>query len=402
MVESRRFHPILCLLFISLIVLGVVARPSPLRRLYFLPILLLTLYILPSTTGDFVGDYYLGVTWLPWCFFASDYILLRDQRTLHRVPLNRRADSPDVKENSANIADASLWQRLKWSIALLSSPRGIGWSHDPTHALPPRPSPDTSRTSFVLTRLWTAFGFFVLNDACNIYMSWNTMYHVDGPEWTACGWGWRALAGAGWAINIYSSMMLNSSLLSAGCVALGISSPREWPALYGGPKEAYTVRRFWGRAWHQLMRSFLTSHGKFVSNTILRLPPGNLASYLQLYIAFAISGLIHHAGDAMAMRNGIRGGGSVTFFMLQACAITFEDFLIFLGKKTFKADSDLRKVKKSWVGLRLVGYVWTWWWLALTLPGWLMPQVRGGLMDGQGLPVSLLLGIWRGEWVRVR
>jgi hypothetical protein len=66
-----------------------------------------------------------------------------------------------------------------------------------------------------------------------------------------------------------------------------------------------------------------------------------------------------------------------------------EDFVIFVAKKAGFRDGRLA---------RLVGYAWTWAWFALTLPGWQMPLVRAGMME-EALPVSLLLGLWRGEWV---
>jgi len=307
-------------------------------------------------------------------------------RILRQVPPKPSAAAP---ADEGPLEDTPLWRRTRWGIALLASPRAIGWSHEPTSALPPRPPASTSRTTFVAQRIWKALQFFVLYDACNLYVRWNMMFHADGPGWTADGWVWRALAAAGWAFNVYSAMMLGSSLLSAGCVACGLSDPEEWPPLFGGPRETWTIRRFWGRAWHQLMRTFLSSHAKYLAHQVLRLAPGsNASAYMQLFTAFAISGAIHHGTETMALRHS-GGGGALVFFMLQPCAIMLEDFLIFVAKKV--------GFKPGWMA-RLVGYAWTWTWLALSLPGWQVPLVRGGMME-DGLPVSLLLGLWRGEWV---
>lgn len=134
---------------------------------------------------------------------------------------------------------------------------------------------------------------------------------------------------------------------------------------------------------------FVSTHGKYLAHRVLRLSPGsNASSYVQLYTAFLISALIHYGAEAMALRIP-RGGGALAFFMLQPCAIMLEDFLIFLARGAGI---------KGGTGVWIVGYAWVWVWVALTLPGWQEPLVRAGQMD-ESLPVSVLLGLWRGEWV---
>ncbi|KAF7360703.1 MBOAT-2 domain-containing protein [Mycena venus] len=237
-------------------------------------------------------------------------------------------------------------------------------------------------------RFWKAIQFFILQDACNLFIRSNPMFHADGPGWTAYGWGWRALAAAVWGFNIYSVMMLGSLLFSAVCVACRISEPEEWPLLFGGPREAYSIRRFWGRAWHQFMRRYVSTHGKYLAQHLLRLPSGgNASAYVQLYTAFLISGLIHYIAETMALDHW--RGGAMPFFMFQACAITVEDFILFAARKA--------GIRDGWA-VRAVGYAWTWAWLALTLPGWQESLVHGGQME-EGLPVSVLMGVWQGEWV---
>ncbi|KAJ6533175.1 membrane bound O-acyl transferase family-domain-containing protein [Mycena capillaripes] len=370
--------------YLSLLLLALLVRPSPYRSLFFLPLLPLTAYVLLCTTGTFNGDYYLGSTWLTWFFFASDYILLTDvQRALRQVRLKRIIVTPAASEPEGPIENATLWRRTRWALALLNSPRGVGWAHEPA-ALPVHPPAGTPRATFVAQRLFKAAQFFVLYDASNLHVHKNTMFHANGPDWTAHGWGWRAVAAAGWGLSVYSKMMLGSSLYSAASVACGLSDPEEWPPLFAGPREAYTIRRFWGRAWHQLMRRFLSSHGKHLAHRVLKLSPGsNASAYVQLYTAFAISGLIHYATETMAFRHW--GSGAQTFFMLQACAITLEDFIVFVAKK-----AGFRKGLR----IRVLGYAWTWAWLALTLPAWQVQLARAGMME-DGLPPSVLLWLWQ-------
>jgi hypothetical protein len=114
----------------------------------------------------------------------------------------------------------------------------------------------------------------------------------------------------------------------------------------------------------------------------------NASSYTQLWLAFVVSGLFH----ANAMR-GIPAPANITvdeyttgwiqFFVLQAAAITFEDFVQWrwrqLGGKT-TGPSVLRT---------LVGYVWVtcWIWYSLPLVGDLMLRMRVG--EAAFLPFSV-------------
>ncbi|KAJ7301479.1 membrane bound O-acyl transferase family-domain-containing protein [Mycena albidolilacea] len=364
--------------YLSLVLFALIVKPFSGRAVIFLPIFALTAYVLLSTTGTFAGDYGLGLSWLTLFWFASDYILLTDvQRTLRRLP-------PAPKEP---IEKASLCARTRWAVALFTAPRGVGWAHQPP-TLPAAPLAGTPRLAFIVRRLCTAFLLFLLHDAANLHQLWNPMFRAHGPGWRADGWGWRAIVVLAWGVSAYTAMELAVTLLSVMGVACGLFAPEEWPPLFA-PGEAYTIRRLWGRAWHQLMRRFVSTHGKYLAHCVLRLSPGsNASSYIQLYTAFLISALVHYGAEAMALRIP-RGGGALAFFMLQPCAIMLEDFLIFLARGAGM---------KGGTGVRIVGYAWVWVWVTLTLPGWQEPLVRAGQMD-DSLPVSVLLGLWRGEWV---
>lgn len=123
----------------------------------------------------------------------------------------------------------------------------------------------------------------------------------------------------------------------------------------------------------------------------LKLPAkGILNTYFKLFGSFLISGLIHYGADYTLFHNW--SGISVQFFLLQAVAITCEDSVIFLAGR-FGAN-------KRTITSTLVGYVWVISWFAFSLPIWLDPIIHAGVMEEAGiLKVSLILGIWRGEWM---
>ncbi|KAK7024729.1 MBOAT-2 domain-containing protein [Favolaschia claudopus] len=375
--------------YLSFFLAALTVKPSPYRFLLFIPIPPLAFYTLLSTTGQFMADYTLGLAWLVYFWFASDYILLTDvQRSLHHLPPSVKRAPGDAKPQP--IESASLWRRFKWGLTLFISVRGVSWAHAPAPGIiPPPPPPGTSRTRFLVRRLGMFFIVFLIHDACNMHVRANSMFHsYYEPGWRGDGWAWRAAVVVTWGLSSATMMEMLCTLSSIVSVVLRFSEPEEWPALFGSPSDAYTVRRLWGRVWHQIMRRFVSTHGKFLAYNILHLKPGtNASSYVQLFTAFFLSTTIHYGAEIMAFRNFT--GGAPAFFMLQPCIIMLEDFVLFLGRSAGIRQSKL---------LYRLGYLWVLAWFTLTLPIWEEPLVKAGQMrDGMG--VSFWAGVWRGEWV---
>lgn len=82
-------------------------------------------------------------------------------------------------------------------------------------------------------------------------------------------------------------------------------------------------------------------------------------------------------------------GGAFKFFISQALFITFEDFVISIGERLGFTDS------QAW---RILGYVWVQLWFAYSLPGWLQPEISGGLLKDLASR-SLILELWNGNWI---
>lgn len=118
----------------------------------------------------------------------------------------------------------------------------------------------------------------------------------------------------------------------------------------------------------------------------LSIPKGtHLSSYTVLYTSFFISAWIHHAADYMMIG---KHGGALKFFLTQALLITFEEFIIAIGRRAGAKDT------QAW---RLLGYAWVQLWFAFSLPWLLQPQISAGLMQ-HGTNYSLVLGLWNGNW----
>lgn len=122
----------------------------------------------------------------------------------------------------------------------------------------------------------------------------------------------------------------------------------------------------------------MTGWSDAISDNVLGLRRGTLVSrYTRLFLAFLISGALHHVMDVIW---GVphHEAVSVVFFSMQALGIMFEDAIQALTK-TWGIPP---KVKSA------IGFLWLWaffWW---TTPRWFYGTIRSPLA-GSPLPFSL-------------
>ena len=147
----------------------------------------------------------------------------------------------------------------------------------------------------------------------------------------------------------------------------------------------------YSRVWHQMLRKLVTSHADFVTRQ-LRLPKNTFTTCFKLFIAFFVSGLIHHSAEYVIYQKW--AGRSMEFFLLQAVAITCEDIVISLATRAGFSSKRNRFYK-------FIGFVWVFAWFTYTLPIWLDKMIHAGMMD-DGWNYSLILGLWRGDWTPSR
>ncbi|KAJ4474273.1 hypothetical protein J3R30DRAFT_3507258 [Lentinula aciculospora] len=368
--------------------LGMVVRPSPHRWLFFLPVVALNGY---CYFNEFSEDS-VRANVIIETLIASDYILLTDIQREFRQIGQRDA-----------IVNAGIWARLKWTLQLLCSPRGVGWAH--TSIIPPRPH--ISRREFLRSRLLSLVVAIISNDIAFL------LTFIDhGFSKRASTFYQRSILWQFWATSLFffrlkSSIEVYLLIIALLLVGTGLSEPDTWPDFFGTLSDAYTVRRWWGyafiscfipqssltisprRAWHQQLRRVVSSHGKFAAQRVFRFSKGSVASsYTQLYIAFFLSGLIHVTSFDTR---------PVWFFLSQAATITFEDIVICFGRKI-----GLRSSPTT----RLLGYVWVFCSLTLTFGIWLDSMNSAGIGDYDGTIIlrryhgSLLTEFLRDKYIR--
>ncbi|KAF8315199.1 hypothetical protein DL93DRAFT_2166898 [Clavulina sp. PMI_390] len=190
--------------------------------------------------------------------------------------------------------------------------------------------------------------------------------------------------------------ILNATHCPLACVAVGlrVSEPEDWPDLLGAVSDAYTLRRAWGRSWHQVLRKPFEFAGNFVAAFVGAKPHTFASKYLKLYSAFALSTLVHVGGDIALQRNllpfkvgsgnktttlSLEGLFSPQFFMSQAVGIMLEDHIIDAIPLIWnwgKDESERGILPPAVVRFgRIVGYTWVFMWLCATYP-----QVQNGVL----------------------
>ena len=201
--------------------------------IFFIPIFILFMYTVFLCASDSpTFDYAFIQAFIYVVPMASDYILLRNhQRELRKIGQKKTT------------SEMTFTERLVWAASLLATWRGIGWTHEPTAHLPPRPT--ASRGKFIVSQfLWIIF-YVVIWDIASIHSQENPCFKAGGPSFTAFGWWWRTTSCV-FIVSVYCTM---NALYAAGSivyVATGLYEPKDCPHLFGSILDAYTVRKCWG------------------------------------------------------------------------------------------------------------------------------------------------------------
>ncbi|KAH9915716.1 membrane bound O-acyl transferase family-domain-containing protein [Fomitopsis serialis] len=318
------------------------------------------------TTGDAQRDYSIGNT----IAIQTFSILLLNWLT------NPIHDFRHERDDSAP-ADLSFFRRVWWALCVINSPRGVGWSYEVANT-PPRPS--EPRWLFVRKICLSAFRWFLFVDLAQSYQRSNQLFSRRDMDLSSQGYLMLPINIVARFGSLVGMIAMQYSLLAAICVALGISLPRDWPGVYGRWSDSYTVRRFWGRTYHQLLRRLTAGIGKACCRALGLQPGTRASSYTQLYVGFAVSGLLHCCGDLMV--NPSLFGASFPFFFLQAVAITFEDAVVGIVRRS--------GVKFPLPLAHIIGYAWAISWLCISAPWQINWTLKAGIIDTNRVPLSLI------------
>ncbi|KIJ91659.1 hypothetical protein K443DRAFT_685834 [Laccaria amethystina LaAM-08-1] len=326
----------------------------------FLPIAAISCYLVCyTTTGDVTVDQGLGTAILSQLMVAADYILITDiQRDIYPKDQPPRVKGPE--------ADITLKKRFRRALSLYTTPRGIGWSFEPRTLPKPSTKP---RFAFVSSRIARALAGMLIRTFASAMVNSNPALSGNTLSVRDMGWFYHTTGVFAFALNAVAQINTLHCVLAAFCVGVGISGPQEWLDLFGSPFDAYTVQRFWGRTWHQLLRRPLKSCTIFVVTKILHCPTGKpYTAFVFLNTVFLISGLVHVGGEYMML--GKLGLGALRFFLLQGLAVSVETIVFNALSLSGWCLASPRKAAlptpKLWT--RIVGYIWVLLWFWWSLP----------------------------------
>ncbi|KAL2066309.1 hypothetical protein VTL71DRAFT_2380 [Oculimacula yallundae] len=249
-------------------------------------------------------------------------------------------------------------QSFGWSVDLNTAMRGIGWNWK-VNNVPDSVPLGTSKWKFVRNELLQAMLSYLMFDISESILSISAYTTRNPPDLFAETWPRLFLFTWLPAIGSCYAFKLQYSVVSALTVSVGLSKPQSWPPIMGKLADVSTIRELWGKFWHQLIRRNLGIPFR-VLRTYMPIKRGTLASkYLQLYLAFITSGLIHHLGAMnLASSSSDKNLLQLAYFFMQPIAITFEDVVINFGKKA--------GIQKSWY-TSAIGRLWTFAWFTFSL-----------------------------------
>ncbi|KAI0114680.1 membrane bound O-acyl transferase family-domain-containing protein [Hypoxylon sp. NC0597] len=308
-----------------------------------------------------------------------------------------RVDRPP--QEAMSMASFSL-QKSSWTLNAMINLRGIRWSSE-TRNLPKRikEGEKESKARFLLLQLVDFCWMFLMVDL--VSQLGLRLFFIDPtsgkPYVNSKGLSIQShdMLGSLAKAFVYGAgpyFVTNMQYVACSIVAviLGLSQPEDWPPLYGKLREATTVRKFWSKFWHQMIRKGITSFSNAFARFLGMKKGSTTYSYVHLWTAFAISGAFH-AGSMLILPSPVnitqseRTVGILLYFLWQALAITLEDFIQWTWRRVFGPKPP------GWS--TVVGYVWVVcsFWFSLPLAGDVMVRIRLG--QDPPLPFSVFTSL---------
>ncbi|CAG8081039.1 unnamed protein product [Penicillium nalgiovense] len=183
-------------------------------------------------------------------------------------------------------------------------------------------------------------------------------------------------------------------VLSIFFVGIGLDSSADWPPAFGRMADAFTLRNFWGKFWHQFMRQPFTSISSFIARDVLRLTRSStLERYTNLSIVFLVSAIFHVIVDIL-QSIPMERSGSIPFYLAFIIGIMLEDGVQNLWKRLQTPESGQDEEKRSsdivplWK--RAAGMLWVMLWLGVTSTWYFTPMIQSTNDDMQVIPFSVV------------
>ena len=308
---------------------------------------------------------------------------------------------------------SKFWERLGWVLDLLTSPRGIHWSFNPTSEngqSSARPLA-TKSVDNLAARLCRFLISYLSIDVLKVLMV-NDPYFLGMIKDTPALPHLRILNYSPLTVHLYRTLLSFAAIYGAiyfistlgplflsgllGPTILGIHG-EQWmyPSAFGpfcGILDE-GILGFWGTWWHQSFRFVFVSAGKWMNRQICN-ETGTAAAKLTILIsAFVLSGLVHACG-VYTLIGVVNPLGTFLFFALQPVGIYLQILILPRFGNSQRSSNNLTRALK---------FTWTLIWLGTTFPLFADGLAEGGLWLFEPLPISPLrgsgIGVEERQWV---
>ncbi|KAJ5874776.1 uncharacterized protein N7529_003206 [Penicillium soppii] len=248
----------------------------------------------------------------------------------------------------------------------------------------------TSRAPFIIKRLFKAvtccvLQFFIIGPFVFLNFSFTShdfgrvqeifirrlIWSDYGPSITPREIQIRILLSVYWIWLTYFMLEVCHILLSVFFVVIiRVDTPEEWPPLFGSVGEAYGVRRFWAKFWHQLTTPCCASSGKLITRRLLRFKPASF--FEKCFIAFwtfFLSAIYHFVADWMA-GEPCRPMNDLFFFLINFLVVTAEIFVASVWTQVPNVEVGRGKHFHTSKGQKLAGLIWLLLFFFWSVPKW--------------------------------
>jgi hypothetical protein len=166
------------------------------------------------------------------------------------------------RHNKPSFEQLSLYGKLNWAVNIFFSTRGIGWSWQLPNLPPALPyKTRISYTFYAFRRLLFAFLLADLARSCQAhYIPWIATAGISGTRLGELPFLQRAMAFVTCSANAIASLLGPYEWVCLAFMLCGADPESFNRPILGQWREAYTVRRFWGRFWHQNLRWVSYAH----------------------------------------------------------------------------------------------------------------------------------------------
>ncbi|KAJ5103030.1 hypothetical protein N7532_003559 [Penicillium argentinense] len=322
-----------------------------------------------------------------WCELARLFLTVVFQ-ALNLLLINPK----DGHDLNSEVANGSLG-RVYYSAQLFTHPRGVNTPWKIKNA-PPHPayyrrkgtvSPPRGR--FLIRQISIAvWQYLVLDLFCTLALqqALEQKKHETLPP--TVQWD---LTFEQWIERIISNLMagfvvsrilidFHHRVFSVITVCLGLESTSDCPPLFGSATSVHSLRTFWAKFWHQLLRRPLTSVSAFITQSLFgHASKSSFQHYMIVCLVFFFSGGLHVVLD-LVQGIPVEESGAMLFFALAPLGLMIEDCirLLWNSLSPLRSSDQLKETKTAkprWQ--KVLGLLWAMAWLGTTSTWYFYPQM---------------------------